>query len=138
MSIVSRFEDLIEALRHNSPAALGKFKGRLKRLVGGDLTTPDLVVSRHDGLVEYLREEAIIPAEGIEHIEHAELDDVRDRHIVGNIPSRLAAEAEAVTEVDLDYPEDYRGEEFSADEVREHCTGITTYLVREAEDQLVE
>lgn len=89
---------------------------------------PTLVVSRHQGLIEYLRKEGII-GEDVERIEHADPSDVRGEHVIGNLPSRLAAEASLLTEVDLNYPSDYRGEKLDADEVEEYAEGLTTYRV---------
>lgn len=88
----------------------------------------EIVVTRHDGLVEYLREEDIIDEE-VEVIEHASPKDVRGKHVYGVPPLRLAAEAERITEIPLDYPEDYRGGELSEEQVREFAGEPQTYEV---------
>jgi putative CRISPR-associated protein (TIGR02620 family) len=96
---------------------------------------PDIIVSRHKGLVQYLQEEGIVD-EDIDHVEHADREDVEGRHVVGNLPSRLAAKAASLTEIDLNYPENYRGESFDADQVRQYSEGLTTYLVSEIDEEL--
>jgi len=98
----------------------------MERPMGG----PELVVSRHQGLIDFLQEEGILDEE-VERIEHASADDVEGRHVIGNLPSRLAAQASLLTEVDLDYPEGYRGEGLDADEGREYATGLATYQVEQ-------
>lgn len=88
----------------------------------------DLVVSRHPGLIDYLLDQEVIDEE-VPRISHASEEDVRDAVVVGNLPSRLAAEADLLIEVDLEYPEDYRGEELDGSEVAEYASGISAYRV---------
>ena len=93
-----------------------------------------LVVTRHRGLVEWLRRREMIPADAIV-VEHATPDDVRNRHVVGVLPLRLAALAAAVTEVPMDIPAEMRGRELTADEVERFAGAPVTYRVRVAQDE---
>lgn len=88
----------------------------------------DLIVTRHKGLVDYLRNEGIVDS-GVDVIEHAEPKNVRGLDTIGVLPLRLAAKAVSHTEVSLDFPEDYRGEELDENEVREYATEIVEYDV---------
>lgn len=93
---------------------------------------PPVVVTRHPGLVEVLREQGLIPA-GVRVIAHASAEDVRGLDVYGVLPLALAAEAASVTEVTLTLPAELRGQELSADQVRAHMTGVTRYVVRRVE-----
>ena len=77
-----------------------------------------LVVTRHQALVEYLRELNLVPA-GVRVISHAAADDVRNAHVYGVLPLHLAAEAERVTEVTLNLPAELRGQELNLEQVRQ-------------------
>lgn len=92
-----------------------------------------VVVTRHSGLVDYLVSKGIIE-EDAEVIEHATVEDVQGKHVIGVLPNHLAAEAKAITEVPIHYPEDYRGEELSEEEVREYAGEMETYIVMTAEE----
>lgn len=87
-----------------------------------------VVVSRHAGLVDYLREIGIIDA-ATPVLPHATADDVLGKHVVGVVPLHLAAAAALVTEVPLDLPFELRGLELSADQVRLHARPPVTYRV---------
>lgn len=87
-----------------------------------------LVVTRHEGLVNYLISEGIVD-ETVPVMEHVESLDVLGKDVIGNLPTRLAAHAASVVEVDLDCPPECRGEELSEEQVREFCQGITRYRV---------
>ena len=91
-------------------------------------TTP-LVVTRHAGLVEYLRAEGLVP-DGVEVVAHATPDVVRGRHVLGVLPHSLSCLTASYTEVALRLPPEARGRELTADEVRAYCVGVYTYEVR--------
>lgn len=94
-----------------------------------------VVITRHDGLVDYLRSEGYIDNDA-EVIEHAGRGDVRGKETIGVLPMHLAAEAAEHTEVRIEYPPDYRGEELDADEVREYATGVVTYDVQVVDEKV--
>lgn len=85
-----------------------------------------ILITRHSGLVEYLREEGI---EFNRVIAHATPEDVRGQEVWGVLPLALAAEAASVTEVKLELPAEMRGVELNADQVREFQRGLVTYKV---------
>lgn len=87
-----------------------------------------VIVTRHAGLVEFL---ASIGITG-EVIAHATADSVRGREVIGVLPLHLAALAESVTSVDMELPAELRGVELSAEQVRQHFKGLTTYKVMTA------
>jgi len=93
-----------------------------------------VVVTRHQALVDYLRERGDIPANdsGVEIISHATEDDVAGRDVIGVLPLRLACAARTVTEVPLDLPSELRGQELTLDQVREYAGSPTTYRVEVA------
>ena len=90
----------------------------------------NVVVTRHEGLATYLVPEGII-SQGTRVISHAREEDVRGKRVVGVLPLRLAALATSVTEIALDIPKEKRGEELSAQEVRQFIIGggAVTYKV---------
>jgi putative CRISPR-associated protein (TIGR02620 family) len=87
-----------------------------------------LIVTRHPALIRVLAEDFDIWGEVITH---ATPEQVRGRKVVGVLPLHLAAETQSVTEVVLDIPADKRGVELSADEVRQYCKGLRTFVVRD-------
>jgi putative CRISPR-associated protein (TIGR02620 family) len=89
-----------------------------------------VVVTRHKGTIEYLKQMGVI-REDCTVVEHATADDVRGKDVVGVLPMNLAALARSVTVVDLDVPFDLRGIELSREQVQQYATGIHTYTVKE-------
>jgi len=96
----------------------------------------DAVITRHDGLTAYLKEEGYIDEE-TEVIEHADIDDVRGYDTIGVLPMRLAAATRSHTEVSIEFPPDYRGEELDKSEVAEYATEIVRYLIDTVESEEV-
>ena len=92
-------------------------------------TNTVVVVTRHPGLLEVLREKGVIPQDCQDYYSHASPELVRGRDVVGVLPLHLAAEANSVTEVALNLPPEARGRELTADEVRKYMTGVHTYKV---------
>lgn len=88
----------------------------------------DLVVTRHQGLVDFLIHEGIIP-EGVRVVAHATAEDVQYKHVIGILPLRLAALAASVTEATLELPLELRGAELTEAQVRECYRGLATYTV---------
>ena len=89
----------------------------------------DLVVTRHQGLVEYLMREGIVD-EGVRVVPHATADMLRGLRVCGVLPLSLAAHCAAVLVVPLDdLPREMRGRELSADEVARYAGPPTWYAV---------
>lgn len=87
-----------------------------------------VVVTRHPGLVEYLREIGLVD-EGAEVLTHASAEDVRGKRVIGVLPLHLAVEAESVTVVPLDLPPELRGVELSVEQVRQYAGPAREYRV---------
>jgi len=87
-----------------------------------------IVVTRHQALVEYLRERGIISGDEMV-ISHATRDDVHGKRVIGVLPLDLAAEAEEVVVVALDMPPEKRGHELTVEEIEQYTTGIYVYRV---------
>lgn len=88
-----------------------------------------IVITRHPGLLEVLREKGVIPQSCEDYHSHATPDLVRGKNVIGVLPLSLAAEAESITEITLNLPPEARGKELNADEVRRFMTGVNTYKV---------
>lgn len=87
-----------------------------------------VIVTRHAGLVEFLREEGLID-ESATVIPHATRDDVKGCRVVGILPLNLAACAACVEQPILILPPELRGKELSCAEVREHFAGMECFVV---------
>ena len=87
-----------------------------------------VVVTRHAGLVEFLREEGIIDQTAVV-IPHASREDVTGCRVIGILPLNLAACAACVEQPILILSPELRGKELSSAEVREHFAGMETFVV---------
>lgn len=89
-----------------------------------------IVVTRHEGLVDYLVAEGHIGPD-TDVISHATPVQVQGRHVIGVLPLSLAALAASITEVPLRVPAALRGAELTEEQVREFLAGpLTRYEVR--------
>jgi hypothetical protein len=89
-----------------------------------------IVVTRHMALLQYLKEEGLIS--GNEQVfTHVTENDVKDKHVFGVLPLRLAALTFGVTEVALDIPEELRGKELTIEQVRQYALPARTYVCKE-------
>lgn len=85
-----------------------------------------LIVSRHAGAVEWLRQRGIVGPV----IEHASEDDVRGRVVYGVLPFHLAALAKELVMIDTpEIPLERRGGDLSPAEMDEFGARLTHYLV---------
>lgn len=99
----------------------------------GSRETRKLVVTRHRGLVDWLRARKLITAddEVWTHVEDSDVAHLRGREVWGVLPLHLAAECASVTVVPVSVPYHLRGEELSADQVELYRTGApVTYVVQ--------
>lgn len=87
-----------------------------------------IVVTRHQGLIEYLRQECIID-DTATVIEQATPQDVTDAHVIGVLPHSLSCLTASFTEIPLALPLELRGKELTADDVRQYALEPTTYSV---------
>lgn len=89
----------------------------------------DLVVTRHPGLVEYLRELGLATEEVIV-ISHATPENVAGKRVCGVLPHNLSCLCESFTEVPLTLPPELRGVELTLEQVRQYAGKPVTYTVR--------
>jgi putative CRISPR-associated protein (TIGR02620 family) len=94
------------------------------------IEVPDVIVTRHRGLVTHLVERGIV-ALSTAVIEHATARDVSGKWVVGVLPLHLAALCDRVTEIPLALTAEMRGRELSATEVAAIAGEPRTYCVRE-------
>jgi hypothetical protein len=92
------------------------------------MTKADVIITRHQGLVDLARRVGLA-TDGCPVLAHASADDVRGRVVLGVLPLHLAAEADAVVSIDLDLPQHLRGTDLSADEMLPHVVGVSVYRV---------
>ncbi len=89
-----------------------------------------VIVSRHQGLVDWLAKRGIVG----KVIAHATEDDVRGKDVIGNLPLHLAAVAKSVTVVDMPaLPADWRGQDLSPEQMDQAGATLTRYVVQKME-----
>ena len=90
----------------------------------------DLVISRHSGLVDFLKEAGVCSPD-VEVWPHVEDPaTLEGRHVAGVLPLHMAARAASVTVVSMDLPPDLRGVELSAKTMKRLNPRIETFVVR--------
>lgn len=87
-----------------------------------------IVITRHAGLVDYLKQEQIID-DTATVLEHATPHDVAGNDVVGVLPHSLSCLANSFTEVPLHLPAEMRGKELTADDVAKYAKPAVTYKV---------
>ena len=87
-----------------------------------------VIVTRHSGLVEFLREEGLITSD-TEVISHATAEAVAGCRVIGILPLHLAVHAAMVEQPILDLPPELRGKELTAAEMRQYFKGMECFVV---------
>jgi hypothetical protein len=90
----------------------------------------NLIVTRHPGLVEYLRE-IELAGTSTEVVSHASPETVAGKNVCGVLPHSLSCLTKTFTEVPLALPAELRGKELSLEEVRQYAGKPVTYQVRQ-------
>ena len=85
-----------------------------------------IIVTRHEGAVEWLRRQGI---EG-KVITHATGHDIVGQNVVGVLPFHLAALANSITTIDMDLPIEYRGKDITPEQMDECGAKLETYKVQ--------
>ena len=88
----------------------------------------DLVVTRHPGLVEYLRELGLA-TENTVVVSHATPENVAGKHVCGVLPHNLSCLTASFTEIPLNLPAELRGQELTVEQVRQYAGEPETYRV---------
>ena len=86
------------------------------------------IITRHPGLVEYLKEIGLADATTTV-LAHATPENVRGKHVCGVLPHSLSCLAESFTEVPLTLPPELRGMELTLEQVRQYAGDPVTYRV---------
>lgn len=89
-----------------------------------------IVVTRYQSLVEYLKQLKLID-DKTKIISHANVDDIRNKHVLGILPYWLACHAAKFTEVRVRIPVEKRGKELSLEEIEFYALKPQTYEIRE-------
>ena len=93
----------------------------------------DLVVTRHPGLIEYLKEIGLA-TENTEVISHASTELVIGKNVCGVLPHSLSCLCKTFTEVPLSLPAELRGKELTIDDMRKYASAPVVYQVRKLTD----
>lgn len=87
-----------------------------------------LIVTRHAGLVEWLRKRGYTGRV----VDHATPADVLNKHVIGKLPIHLSAVTASITNVSVpNLPEEKWGSELTADDLDRFGAYMRTYVVRE-------
>lgn len=89
----------------------------------------NLVVTRHQGLVDYLKKEKIV-GDDIEVITHATVETVSGKNVIGVLPHSLSSLTLNFGEVPLALTPEMRGKELTCDDVAAIAGALSVYTVR--------
>lgn len=92
-----------------------------------------LIVTRHQGLVQYLIAKGFVPAD-VEVVEHASAEVVTGKHVWGVLPHSLSVLCASFTEIPLSLPVELRGVELTQEQVEQYAGKPVTYVVNTVED----
>jgi len=91
-----------------------------------------LVVTRHQGLVQYLKEIKLID-EDTKVITYAKPEDVVGCHVIGVLPHWLSSKAEKYTEIQMRLPPELRNRELDYETIKFYASNYSTYIVKEVD-----
>jgi len=91
----------------------------------------EVIVTRHPGLVDHLREIGLI-SKNVKILSHAGPDDVRGKNVCGVLPHSLSSLTASFTEVPLSIPAELRGTELTLEQIKKYANPAVTYIVRRA------
>lgn len=89
----------------------------------------DLIVTRHPGLVDYLKEIGLAN-EATQVVDHATPEMISGKHVCGVLPHSLSCLTASFTEVPLNLTPELRGRELSLEELRRVAGQPVTYKVK--------
>ncbi len=88
----------------------------------------DLIVTRHPGLIEYLKEIGMAD-DSTKAIEHASPEDIKGLNVCGVLPHSLSCLCKSFTEVPIFIPQELRGEELNIEQVKQYAQPAVTYQI---------
>ena len=89
-----------------------------------------IIVTRHPALVRYLIKKGYVN-DDVEHVSHANIEDVQGKHVFGVLPLWLASHCESLTELQLRLPPEKRGIELTLTDIEFYAVKPKTYIIRE-------
>lgn len=89
-----------------------------------------LVVTRYQSLVEYMKKIGMID-DKTKVITHANVNDVKGKHVLGVLPYWLACHTAKFTEIQLRVPSERKGKELTLEEVEFYSLEPKTYEIKE-------
>jgi len=92
-----------------------------------------IIVTRHPALIEYLKNNNYVN-DDVEHISHANIEDIEGAHVFGILPLWLASYCDRLTEVQLRLPPEKRGVELSIKDIEFYAVKPRTYTIREIKE----
>lgn len=91
---------------------------------------PTVVVTRHNGLVEWLRRKELLDRDTVVLTHVKEASEIAGKTVYGVLPLHLAAVAKEVYGIDLpNLPEEKRGKELTPDEMDSYGASLKRYVV---------
>ena len=93
----------------------------------------DLVVTRHQGLIDFLREKGIID-ENTKILTHiSDPSEVKDKVVLGNLPLHLASMTKMLITPVLNLTPEMRGKDLSKEDVEKVFGGFKAFEVKEVD-----
>lgn len=87
------------------------------------------VVTRHQGLIQYLEEIGLIDHDA-EVILHATPEQVAGQNVIGVLPHSLSCLCNTFTEIPMNIPAELRGKELTLEDMRQYGGTPVTYMVQ--------
>lgn len=94
----------------------------------GNSNKETVIVSRHSGLVEWLKRNGV----NGEVVSHATPENIRGKYVIGNLPIHLASLAYRIIVPVYDIPESLRGQELTADDLDKLGCQLKSFFVLES------
>ena len=88
----------------------------------------DVVVTRHNGLVEFLKKNGFINDKTVV-IDHATPEAIEGKTVLGVLPHSLSCLCKIFAEIPLNLPAEMRGKELSLHDVEKYAGEIAYYVV---------
>lgn len=134
----SRAKDIwwtAQAIHQQQQYEWGEWSERAVSALGLVEQARRVVVTRHQGLVDYIVERGIINPRHTPIFPHVEKQDVDDKDVIGILPLHLASFARSVTVIPLHLASEDRGKELTAERVAEIAGEPRVYVVQLQEEE---
>lgn len=91
----------------------------------------DLFLSRHRDLYQFFVNKKIISSDLpiLEHVDN--LDLIKNKRIIGIIPSKLAILAHSISQIELNIPKEFKGKDLTPEQLEEFSGELQTFKVEE-------